>query len=207
MHCPYCGTLFKEIPKGKKRCSKCQNVAYVKWRWGEEQKRLVKRKEAMEIDAEYKLKITEKMAADIKVLEQLKNEYERQDESLTEVPDNNNEDIGILWWNSRDDHVCEKCIEMTGRWFPNDEAFQLAKKIHPDGECRCVKHFDVGTPSEALVGLVKVKKKMRPVTDSDIIEFDAFCRGHLGMNYEQVKRKFIGGSLGKENRPTDDKQE
>jgi uncharacterized Zn finger protein (UPF0148 family) len=202
LHCPYCGTLFKEIPKGKKRCSNCQNVAYVKWRWGEEQKRLVKRKEALEIDVECKLRIAEKLAADAAVLKKLKNEYERRDESVAEVPDKNDEEIGIIWWNSRDDNVCEKCLEMTGRWFPNDDAFQLAKQIHPEGGCRCVKHFDVGTPSEALVGPVKAKKKMRPMTDSELVKYNAFCQGYFGINYEQIKTKFIDGLLDQENRPT-----
>ena len=200
LHCPYCGELFRDVPKGKKRCSNCNNVVYLKLRWGETQKQLVKRSEAVEIEADWKVKIAERLALDAQVTEQLKRDYEQQAQSVDEVPDIGPDDIGILWWNSRDDQVCDKCLEMTGRWFPNGEAFRVAKQIHPDGSCRCVKHFDVGTPAEALVGREKVKQKMRPMTEADRAEYDSFIREHYDMTYDEFLQKVISGLFGRSPR-------
>lgn len=60
------------------------------------------------------------------------------------------DEIGVIWWNSRDDRVCPICRDLTGRWFAAKEAYELASSLHFG--CRCSAHFDVGTPDEAVVG-------------------------------------------------------
>ena len=197
LHCPYCGASFDQTPKGKKRCATCRNVVYVKQRWGDTRRRLVTKDEALKIEAEFKAKYADSVAAQARLAEELKQGAD-QDSEILEVPDTKPEDIGIIWYNSEDDQVCEKCTDMTGQWFPNKEAFRIAKEIHPDGSCRCVKHFDVGTPSEALVGPGKITQKMRPMTDEDRAEFDAFTQEHYGMSYKQFSDRVIGRILGKE---------
>jgi len=60
------------------------------------------------------------------------------------------EDIGVLWLTARDAKVCPRCHHLNGRWFPATEAYELAATVHP--LCRCSRYFDVGVPSDAMVG-------------------------------------------------------
>lgn len=62
----------------------------------------------------------------------------------------NGEPVGVIWFTAEDDRVCNKCDYLNGRWFPAQQAYQLASSIHP--HCRCPQHFRVGVPSDALVG-------------------------------------------------------
>ena len=59
-------------------------------------------------------------------------------------------DIGVIWYNCEDEEVCEKCHYLAGRWFDAKDAYLIASQIHEG--CRCKDCFDVGIPSEALVG-------------------------------------------------------
>jgi len=59
-------------------------------------------------------------------------------------------DIGVIWLTAEDAKVCKKCLYLAGRWFNAKDAYEIAATIHP--HCRCPAHFDVGVPSEALVG-------------------------------------------------------
>lgn len=62
------------------------------------------------------------------------------------------EDIGVIWDTAHDPKVCPKCQYLNGRWFSARDAYVLAANVHPG--CRCPQHFDVGDPSDALVGPV-----------------------------------------------------
>lgn len=62
----------------------------------------------------------------------------------------NGEPVGVIWFTAEDMRVCHKCDYLNGRWFPAQQAYQLASSIHP--HCRCPQHFRVGVPSDALVG-------------------------------------------------------
>lgn len=64
----------------------------------------------------------------------------------------NGEPVGVIWFTAEDDRVCRKCDFLNGRWFPAEQAYQLASSIHP--HCRCPQHFRVGVPSDALVGTI-----------------------------------------------------
>ena len=64
----------------------------------------------------------------------------------------NGEPVGIIWYTAEDDRVCYQCNYLNGRWFPSEQAYQLASSIHPN--CRCPAHFDIGVPSDALVGSI-----------------------------------------------------
>lgn len=73
------------------------------------------------------------------------------------------EEIGIIWYAAEDARVCKKCLYLAGRWFDAHEAYEIAATIHPN--CRCPASFDIGTPSEALVGPIP---EYRPGTAQDI---------------------------------------
>lgn len=64
----------------------------------------------------------------------------------------NGEPVGIIWYTAEDDRVCYQCDYLNGRWFPSEQAYQIASSIHPN--CRCPAHFDIGTPSDASVGSI-----------------------------------------------------
>jgi len=191
LHCPYCGFLFDKAPKSKKRCVNCHNVAYVKRPWGDIRKRLYTKEQASAVEADWKVQYAESVAVSERLAQQFREEGEELVHEVS-VPFINCEEIGIVWWNSCDDQVCDKCSRITGQWFPAEEAYRLAKEIHPDGTCRCIVHFDVGRPSEALVGHGRVKPQMRPMTKHDLQQFDAFTLEHYGMTYEQFLQKRVG---------------
>ncbi|HSW57385.1 MAG TPA: hypothetical protein VLH15_03205 [Dehalococcoidales bacterium] len=73
------------------------------------------------------------------------------------------DDIGIIWYNAKDNRVCDTCLYLTGRWFDAREAYDLAAKVHPG--CRCPAHFDIGTPNEAIVAPIA---GYRPGTAQDV---------------------------------------
>ena len=75
------------------------------------------------------------------------------DENRIEFAEDENipaQDVGVLWYTAEDGKVCKRCDYLAGRWFPAKQAYELAATVHPN--CRCPAHFDVGIPSEALVG-------------------------------------------------------
>jgi len=74
-------------------------------------------------------------------------------------------DIGIIWYNFEDEKVCEKCQYLAGRWFAAKDAYLIASQIHEG--CRCKDCFDVGIPSEALVGPIP---GYRPGANQDIFK-------------------------------------
>jgi len=73
------------------------------------------------------------------------------------------DEIGIIWYTAEDAKVCEKCLYMAGRWYDAHDAYALAAAIHPN--CRCLESFDIGTPTDALVGPIPGYK---PGTQQDI---------------------------------------
>lgn len=72
-------------------------------------------------------------------------------------------DIGIIWLTAEDEKVCKKCLYLAGRWFPAKQAYEIASTIHIG--CRCSRFFDVGIPSEAMVGPIPGYK---PGTADDV---------------------------------------
>ena len=75
--------------------------------------------------------------------------FDKEDE-FTNSAVSNNEPVGIIWYTAEDDRVCYQCDYLNGRWFPSEQAYQIASSIHPN--CRCPAHFIIGTPSDASVG-------------------------------------------------------
>lgn len=73
------------------------------------------------------------------------------------------DDIGIIWYNAKDNRVCDTCLYLTGRWFDAREAYDLASKTHQN--CRCPTFFDIGTPDEAIVAPIA---GYRPGTAQDV---------------------------------------
>lgn len=94
----------------------------------------------------------------------------------------NGEPVGVIWFTAEDDRVCRKCDFLNGRWFPAEQAYQLASSIHP--HCRCPQHFRVGVPSDALVG---------PIGDYNANSTADDILSHIGeqaqSRYNQGRRK------------------
>lgn len=93
------------------------------------------------------------------------------------------DDIGIIWLTARDARVCPKCQYLNGRWFDAKQAYEVAATIHPG--CRCPQHFDVGVPSEAMVGPIP---GYRPGTAQDVYR-DLNIEGLAKVRQSQVKEE------------------
>lgn len=87
------------------------------------------------------------------------------------------DEIGIIWLTAEDEKVCKKCLYMAGRWFDAHHAYDIASTIHP--HCRCPAHFDVGTPSEAMVGPLPGYRPDRL----------GLVYGDLGLDDERARRR------------------
>jgi hypothetical protein len=102
---------------------------------------------------------------------------------LARVPAN---DIGIIWHTSGRPNVCKVCDYLNGRWFDAHEAYALSAKVHPG--CLCPPHFDVGVPSDALVGPIPDYK---PGTAQDIysnLNIAGLAQARHEANREELNR-------------------